>query len=378
FYCNWDDNYLYLAARTDQPAQVLFDVDAGGDGWLRGADNLEIVVQPAPESGNPTASMRLLDASSGSETPTWSNLAAEGSSLLLAEKLTNGSQVVELGIPKNVGSLVLRPGAQIGLRAEFVAPGQVITPTAPFEPHLLCSAVLVDSRAQGIEGLNPRLTISDDKCIAGETLFATLELLNQTDLAIPIRSVLWTGEGSSANALNTLREVTVAPVPGLKRLDLHYKTVLPPDLPTGSYTLEVTADTPDGRQVQSAASFSVVEPIQAQISSNPEPVDVVGQTRLSVLVDVLSSVPKHMSGSVELTKIPAGWQLEGSARRSLNIDRENGRKATRFAFKLPSTTPAGSYPVEAVVRWHGQEWKVQSIAHVVRTDQPAAASTGKP
>src|SRR5579871_15895 len=51
-YCNWDDNNLYLAAKTDGPATVLFDVDMSDDGWLRGADNLELVIgSPVAEGG---------------------------------------------------------------------------------------------------------------------------------------------------------------------------------------------------------------------------------------------------------------------------------------------------------------------------------------
>ena len=43
-YCNWDDNFLYLATRTEGAANVLFDLDLNGDGWLRGADNVELLI----------------------------------------------------------------------------------------------------------------------------------------------------------------------------------------------------------------------------------------------------------------------------------------------------------------------------------------------
>ncbi len=90
-YCNWDDRFLYLAARTDSPATVLFDVDAGGDGWLRGSDNIEVVVGPAPPSGGaPTVSVRLLDASSTKDTPIWNETGVDPKTLVVAEK-TNGN-----------------------------------------------------------------------------------------------------------------------------------------------------------------------------------------------------------------------------------------------------------------------------------------------
>ena len=71
FYCQWDDNFLYLAAKSDGPASLLFDIDAGGDGWLRGADNMEIVIGGLTEGSVPVISARLLDAANSKDTPTW-------------------------------------------------------------------------------------------------------------------------------------------------------------------------------------------------------------------------------------------------------------------------------------------------------------------
>ena len=70
FYCQWDDNFLYLAAKSDAPASLLFDIDAGGDGWLRGADNMEIVLGGLGEGGVPAVLVRLLDAANSKDTPT--------------------------------------------------------------------------------------------------------------------------------------------------------------------------------------------------------------------------------------------------------------------------------------------------------------------
>ncbi len=378
-YCNWDDNFLYLAARTSQPSSVIFDVDMSGDGWLRGADNLELVIGGTTEGAAPTVVARLLDAANSKDTPVWNEKAIDVKSLQVAVKTVNGTQVVEVAIPKNTASLVLRPGVNIGLRGEFLPPmsAAAYVPTPPFDPHLLLDASLVESRVVSMAGVNPRLTLSDDKCIAGQTLFATLELLNQTDQAIPIRSLLWTGQGGSANAINTVREVTVPVLPALKTLRLKYRTPLPPTLPTGSYTLVVTGEMENGKQVQATSTFMVVEPLQAQMASSPQPVAIIGQTKLTVSVDVLSAVPDHLRADVELTSVPAGWLLDGGKKRSLYIDREDGRRAMRYTLKLPSTTPAGDYPLEATVSWRGRVWKTHTVARVIRTDSPKT-DTPKP
>ena len=370
FYCQWDDNFLYLAAKSDAPASLLFDIDAGGDGWLRGADNMEIVIGGLGEGGVPAVSVRLLDAANSKDTPVWRENAIDPKTIVVSSKTVGGSQFTEIAIPKNTGSLVLRPGATIGLRGEFLPPiaPTAYVPTMPFEPHLLLDATLVDTKAVSIPGVNPRLTISDNKCVAGQNLFGTLELLNQTDQTIPIRAVMWTGLGSSYDAVNTIREVVAAPLPAGKTQKYKYKTILPNDLAVGSYTLLVTAEMSGGRQAQSSTTFTVVEPLQAQMSSSPEPV-VVGNapTKCVVEVDVFSAVPNGMKCDVELTAIPAGWELEGSKKkRTLEIDREDARHAMKFNFKLPSITAAGSYPLDATVTYRGRVWKTHTVAHVLR------------
>jgi hypothetical protein len=381
FYANWDENYLYLAARTEQPALVIFDVDAGGDGWLRGADNFEVVVGNTAEGTAPSIVARLLDAANSKDTPFWNDKSIDPKNILLAVKNVNGTQIVEIGIPKNMGSLVLRPGANIGLRAEFlpIAPANSYMPTQPFEPHLLLDASLVESRVQAMAGINPRLQLSDIKCIAGQTLEAEFTLLNQTDQAVPVKSVLWQGVGNSASAVNTLREVAVTPIPPMKTLKLRYRTVLPPNLSPGSYTLLATAEMENGKQAQSSATFAVVEPLQVQMASEPAPVAIVGTTKLFVLVDVYSAAPRSIKGLVELSGVPNGWELSGTLRRGFEIDRGDARKVVRVPFKLPSTTPAGDYPIEATVTWDGRGFKraptvvkVRTVVRVQRTDGNAA------
>jgi hypothetical protein len=278
--------------------------------------------------------------------------------------------VTEIAIPKNMGSLVLRPGATLGLRVEFLPAASAASymPTAPFEPHLLLDATLVESRVQPASGINPKLTLSDYKCVAGQKLFATLDLLNQTDQAVPIKTVLWTGQGTSVNAVDTFRQVTVQPIPASRRLKLGYKTVLPQGLTIGSYTLSVTVDLADGKQVQSTVTFSVVEPIQVQISSEPNPVVIVGTTKLELLVDIYSAVPDHFRGELELTSFPSSWQLEGERRRTVVVVGEDRKSISPVRFKLPAATVAGDFPVEGQINWHDRVWKLRTVVHIQRPE----------
>ncbi len=378
FYCNWDEDYLYLAVKSPK-GTLVFDIDTGGDGWLRSADNLEIVVGSVEEDKPVSVAVRLLDAANSKDTPVWKEDETVGKGLKVVGKMIGGEQIVEIAIPKGMGSLVSRNGANIGLRYEWLPPADAAAykPTAPFEPHLLVDASLVISRVKPIAGVNPRLSLSDTKCTVGQTLYATFELLNQTDKAMPLKAVTWQGLGSSADALNLIREVNVPPIPSLKTWKRGYKTVLPSDLPPGSYALTVTATTADGEQALGEAAFTVVEPLQVQMGSTPAPVAIVGQTKLTVDVDIFSAVADGTRGDVELVNIPAGWELKGSKKRGWSVDRQDARRVSRFNFLLPSTTPAGEYPIEATVTWHGRTWRVKQTVKVVRTDAQTPATPDK-
>lgn len=373
-YCNWDDNFLYLAVKSQNPAGVVFDIDAGGDGWLRGADNLEIVVGAANETGKPTLAARLLDAANTKETPVWKEGALDVSRIQSAISNVGDSTIIEIAIPKDMGSLVLRTGATLGIRADFLppTPASVFIPTAAYEPHLLLDAKLAESRAVAPAGVNPTLTISDNKCVGGQTLFGTMELLNQTDTNLPIKSILWTGTGASYDALNTVREVVVSDLGGRKSLKLKYKTPLPTNLPTGTYALNCTVEFEDGKQVISSATFSIVEPLQVQMYGQPDPVAIVEKTRYTAVVDVYSAVPRGTGFDVELTAIPVGWELEGNKKRKGQVDREDAKTGVRFVFRVPNTTLAGEYPIEATVTRQSRTWKTGFRAKVVRaTTLPA-------
>ena len=375
-FLDWDDNYLYVGARTNQAASLVIDLDANDDGWLRGADNLELVVGSAGPNQKPVVTARLLDASSGKDAPVWTTQSLDISTILTAGRMINGTQEVTVAIPKDMANLSLHAGNRIGLRVDFLPPisPALYAPTAPYMPHLLLEADMVDAQAETVPGINPHLTLSDYRCIAGEKLFATLNLQNQTDQKVPLRYVLWEGVGSSASAVDTLKVVAPPDIPSKGELKLPYKTILPPDLVPGAYTLDVTAELPDGRKVESAASFTVVEAIRAQMASHPDPILVVGTTKLDLQITINSAVPDHFRGQLELTRYPAAWQLQGKPLRSVVVYGEDKTAITHVYFELPANTQAGDYPVEGRILWYGKTWNLKSIIHVSGNEAAMPAS----
>jgi hypothetical protein len=371
-YLNWDDEYVYVAFKTDAAAWVVFDLDTSGDGWLRGADNLELTVPPLTDGGKNPLTARILDAASGRDAPVWNDRVVDPKSVTVAAQASGAGQVVEIAIPKGIAGMNPRANAMMSCRADFL-PAAVGQPaaTAPYEPHLLLDFTLVDSRATGVVGIAPRLVLEDTRMIPGQTLHATLEIANQTDIERAIRSVSWQGEGSSADILKSLREVAVPPVKGLKTAKLRYSSPLPESAVPGYYQLTARAELDQGRSVVSTVSFSVVEAVQTHIEVEPESVTILGPTKVKLTVVVESAVPGYAKGTTELI-LPAGWDVKGGMKHGWTVDRADAAIRQVFGLTLPSTTQAGEYVLNATVTWRGKTWKAHKTIRVDRSPSPEA------
>ena len=374
-YVNWDDDYLYVAARTDTPCWFAFDLDANGDGWLRGADNLELVIGPPDASANPQVTARILDAASTRDVPAWNLKVVDPKSIQVVVKSGASGQVVEMAIPKGVAGLNPRKNAGMACRGDFVPMGPPPAPTAPYEPHLLLDITLVEAKGVGAGGVAPRLVLEDNRLIAGQTFAATLDLMNQVEEDRQIKSVTWQGEGAAADLLSTLREVTIPPLKGLKSLRLKYKSVLPPTAIPGFYQMSVVAQLDNGSSVSANASFSVVEALSADLVLEPQSVTLIGPTQIKGIVEITNAFKGYMRGSIDLV-LPSGWTVKGKTQRTYNIPRQDGMTREVFAITIPSTTPAGDYAVNGTVTWRGKSWKIHRTIRVDRQPEPVKPPQG--
>jgi hypothetical protein len=374
-YVNWDDDFLYIAARTDQPAWLVFDLDANADGWLRGADNLELVVAPVGIEGTPAVTARILDAAGNKDAPVWNDKVVDTKSFQIVQKNNGGSCVTELAIPKGIAGLALRAGSTISCRADVLPSIGAPTPTAPYEPHLLLDINLVEARTIGVAGLTPRLTLDDSKLIPGQPLRATVELMNQSEGEVRVKSVTWRGNGGSDDLLRAERDPNVPSIPGLKSLKRKYSSTLPETAVPGFYQITVSADLDNGKSVQSTASFSVVDVFKLQVATEPDIINVLGPTQAKVFVQISSAVPGYTRGDVEI-EVPAGWEVKGRKRKDFLIQREDSTNREQFFVTLPSNTPAGDYLINATVYWQKKTWKTHTTVKVNRSAPPE--TTPKP
>jgi hypothetical protein len=371
-YVNWDDDNLYVATRTDQPAWLLLDVDCNADGWLRGADNLELSVAPGTDSSGPVLTARILDAAGNKDAPVWNERVVDPRSIQVVQKAAGNGQVTELAIPRGIAGLTPRGGATLALRADLLPASATPAVTPPYEPHLLVDVALVDARTISAPGLTPRVTLEDSKLVPGQPLRATLDLINQTEEETRVRSVSWQGDGGAADILNTVREVGIPSVTGLKTLKRKYSSTLPETAVPGFYQITAKAELENGKTVLSTASFSVVEPFTLQIATDPDPVNVVGPTLVKIFIDIKSAIPNITRGDVQI-EVPAGWEVKGRSKKEFFVNREDTGVRAPFYVTLPSSTQTGDYIVNATVTWRGKSWKVHRTLKVTHAAEATPA-----
>ncbi len=367
-YLNWDDENLYLAARMDRPGWFVVNVDANGDGWLRGQDNLEALIAPVGASGVSPVTVRLLDAGANRDAPVWNDVIVDPTSIAIAARQVGAGQVIEAAIPRGTAGLTLRAGSQIGFRADFLPAATAPAATAPYEPHLLLDVTLAEAKVVAAPGLVPRLTLEDSTLVPGQTLQAALDLSNQLEKPRGVRSVTWSGVGPSESYVKLLREVNVPEVKGLKTLRLKYSSPLPETAVPGFYQFAVSATLDDGSVVSSTASFSVEEAFSIILEADPPEVALIGPTQVKFQVTLVSPAPGFKRARVEL-KAPASWEVKGKPVRSVNVHRENGVAKAHYVATIPSATQSGEYRVEATVTWRGKTWTTHRVIKVVRADR---------
>jgi len=364
-YLNWDDDNLYVAARSDQPAWLVLNVDASADGWLRGADNLELTVAPLMEGAAPALTARVLDAVAGRDTPVWNDKSVDPRSMTAAGRLAGRTQMVEIAIPRGTAGLAPRPSGSLSVRADFLPATAAPAPIQPYEPHLLVDVTLVEARVIAAPGATPRIHLEDARVTAGQELKAILELAGQGTENIAVRSITWKGEGAAADLLRLVREVNLPPLAAGKPLRVAYSSTIPVDAAPGFYQLTATAELEGGRTAVATTSFAIVEPFVLSIVPEHDPVTVAGQTRLKINVEVACAVKGYTRADIEL-EAPGGWVVEGRRRKSFDARREDVLVRVPFFIQIPPSSQAGEYIVHATVTWKGRTWKTHQTIRVNR------------
>lgn len=368
-YFDWDDNFIYLAWESPAPEAVRFDLDGASDGFLRGADNLQVQVE-TPISLDPDAfstavpvTAELWDGARNPDLPVRAPAPLPASAIqAVAGRTVSGSYVVMVAIAKT--ELVGLPriaGREIGLRVESGVPaiaptGATILSNRPFVRLRLSDRV--DAKTGDV-----RVTLkvlSGKNLVSGDTLRAELEARNEGKTPVSLTRLFVRGSQASqpfVDAATLNGGIILAPGKSTK---VALQSVVTDTMPVGSHVLAGGAQwLPDTGAANSVpvsvaalASFNRVEPFYTTISQPKLPVLVSGERGIggtqTVVVTVGCRALSAERAQVVLT-LPLGWSLDGGdgVDRVVALQGKNDERTLRFRLQIPAATAPGQYVIEA-------------------------------
>ena len=366
-YFDWDDDHLYLAGESAGPTPVRFDLDARGDGWFRGADNLRIAVAPAArEGGLPRVTAQRWDTVQNKNRPVWAESPVPVSALKTAAGRTPaGTYAVLLAIPRTeAAGLPRKAGAGFGLRVEFGLP-PALEGAALYLPRPLLGLVLAETVEARGEGVRVRVDAGPSRIVPGEGVRATLEVENEG--ASPVRLARLFLRGSqAAQPFLDAATFTGQTLPPGEKIRREFRSAVSPEAGLGAHVVTGGAEVEGGTVLAALASFDQVDPFAVSLTLEDKPVAAGATEKRTVLVTVRSRDKRRAEGKIAL-QLPPGWTLEkGDPSRDVAMTFAGEIKPFYYELVVPASAPPGEYPIQADVRIGDRSYTAAGAVRVTR------------
>lgn len=373
-YCNWDDEYLYLAIETVQPTTVRFDIDGRDDGWLRGADNIALQITPPTDGSTPTEPLRPViqrfDTAQNRDQPVWAASPIPADAVkVMTGRTPQGTYAVCIALPRTetIG-LDRKGGKDFGLRADA---GSMLPPLESDVTNITVKPMLRLTLADHVEasgnGLVVSLQVASREVTPNDTLKASLEVKNTTPATQRVGKMYLRGLAGSSGLVDSAT-FTGADIPPGKSIRREFRTNISPTAPFGALSLVGSVETTEGSTLGAYASFAKVEPYQVflQVDQSPIPSgSIQGKpAKRDARVTVLSRANARETAKITL-KLPDGWTLDkGELTREARLGYSGDVNGTLFRILVPAKADPGAYPINLTVEAAGRTYTATGTINV--------------
>lgn len=348
---NWDNRNLYVGARSNKPIDLLAVLDANADGWFHGDENYEFQAMRSGD-GNVAVTVSRYE-SRNIKTPSAAPVSPGEAALVELRSGKSGDDyAVEMRVPAAlVRGYRLTDGKKIGLRialkTEEGDSGWV--PAGPVGDTRECR--LVTRKFATLKPLEVGFDIKETTVARGEELSGKFHLTNSGNETLNVREFVLAGEGKSGDYLSS-QKVRIESLAPKKHVSHGFRTLIPRDMPTGSWALGAEVSSADGRLGAALVSFDVVDPfeIELRIPTAPVPADAKD---VSFTIAVYNYTRGNLRGEAKIT-LPIGWELWREAdKREFSV--RPGGAVTPVLFKAkPPLGEMGEVSVKAEVTVGGE------------------------
>lgn len=358
-YFNWDDTYLYLAARTASPVDVRFDIDGAGDGWFRGAENLSVRLVSTSDASGARLIVRRFDTVQNPAQPVWA-LSPIPEEKILARMGKVGDEACAMAaIPlSEVLGIKRKPGTEFALR---VAVGeQALIETAPSDP--LLRLTLADDIEAVYQNLLVRFSLRGRQLVPGQPVRGTLDISNSSPKPIFLKRYLF----PDGTTLEDPKDPSMIINPGERvRREFRFIPALGED--PLSFALRGGVEREDGGTLIALTSLQQLDPYQLTLDLDTRPISTKapeGSARQRlVAVTVQSRKDGKTQGKLQL-QLPEGWSVDGDLARNFTLSYGPESKTISFKVRVPLQALPGNYPLEVKAEIGGRPYHSAAVLTV--------------
>lgn len=359
-FADWDSAGLYVAARSSKPFDLLVLLDADADGWLHGEDNYEFRAVRGEEGAVALAICRY--DSRGAVTPTAVPVAPHEASMVRMASGEEDSFVMEMSVPDAlIRSLRLTEGRKIGLCVAVRTGGNESDWTPSGGAPGIKPCTLVTKKMAALKPLDIGFDLRDYRIARGEELSGRFHLTNTGASTVDAQYFVIAGEGR-ADAYLSSQKIRLDGIPPKKHITHDVRSIIPSDMPLGSWAIGAEARSGDARLGGALVSFDVVEPfdLSLRLPERPVPADVKDVT-FSVVIN--NNKRSGLRGTAKIT-LPVGWELWRDA--DVREFFARGGAMTSVSFKAkPPLGAIGRIPVKFEVTADGESKTIEGSFEVV-------------
>ena len=336
-YFQWEPGKLYWAAKAQNRQDVVFTLDANGDGWLVGNDNLEIRCRLNGTQVN--TSVRQLDATDRNG-PTWVDPDVIAESLTISASPSDTYWNLEVGFEPLTFMKSPDENMRIGARMDIVPSNSDTGPG--YMPRGLAFLTMRMDTSEGLfSGLEWRPEVKTRNVSMFDKMRFRLNFIVEEDCP-PIRSVTFSGEGFGSRAI----ESVVAEFPEVDnrgRAFVDFESPINETAVSGYRVLRAEVQAANGRTAVIRTSFEVAQVVdfepnfRIELPYSAEPQKVKGG------VTIQSQVLGRIDGKFSI-RYPDEWLTIGTLDRDFLIYHNRGRSRVPVEFVVPGGV-RGVFPV---------------------------------
>ncbi|MCX8053601.1 MAG: hypothetical protein N3B12_07310 [Armatimonadetes bacterium] len=361
-YADWDARFLYVAARSNKPFELMFVLDANNDGWFHGDENYEVKVAGGVDD-NITLSVRRYE-SRNVKTPTAAPATEAEIAMVDVKSVKSANDyMIEMKVPSAlIRGFKLDPGKKVGMQINIKpsVEGAIWVPTDQVGDVRECT--LATKKVAALKPLVLGFDLKDSVVARGEELVGRFHITNGGTETLDAREYIIAGEGKTGSYLSSQR-IRIEGLPPRKHISREVRTVVPSDMPVGSWAIGAEVRSADARLGGVLVSFDVVDPFEADIKLPAAEVRAdVKDVTFQVLVK--NNTRKAIRGKVKVT-LPTGWELWKNADTREFVAGPRGAVAFAKFKAKPPLGEMGPVPVKAEVTVGRETKTVEGKFHVV-------------